>query len=39
MYQRIMAAIDGSETSALGLKEAIQLAKDQNAKHDCTSCP
>jgi nucleotide-binding universal stress UspA family protein len=32
MYQRIMAAIDGSETAARGLQEAIRLAKDQKAK-------
>ncbi len=32
MYQRIMVAIDGSETAERGLKEAVNLAKDQNAK-------
>jgi nucleotide-binding universal stress UspA family protein len=32
MYQRIMVAIDGSETSELGLQEAIKLALDQKAK-------
>lgn len=32
MYQRIMVAVDGSETSNRGLKEAIGLAKDQNAR-------
>jgi nucleotide-binding universal stress UspA family protein len=32
MYQRIMAAVDGSETAERGLKEAINLAKDQRAK-------
>lgn len=32
MYQRIMAAIDGSDTAERGLDEAIKLAKDQNAK-------
>ena len=32
MYQRIMVAVDGSETSQRGLMEAINLAKDQKAK-------
>jgi nucleotide-binding universal stress UspA family protein len=32
MYQRIMAAVDGSQTSDRGLNEAIKLAKDQNAQ-------
>jgi nucleotide-binding universal stress UspA family protein len=32
MYQRIMVAVDGSETSERGLDEAISLAKDQKAK-------
>jgi nucleotide-binding universal stress UspA family protein len=32
MYQRIMVAVDGSETAERGLKEAITLAKDQKAK-------
>lgn len=32
MYQRIMVAVDGSETSGRGLQEAINLAKDQKAK-------
>ena len=32
MYQRIMVAVDGSETSGRGLQEAIKLAKDQQAK-------
>ena len=32
MYQRIMVAIDGSDTSKRGLQEAINLAKNQNAK-------
>ncbi len=32
MYQRIMVAVDGSNTSTKGLKEAIALAKDQGAK-------
>lgn len=32
VYQRIMVAVDGSETSARGLAEAIGLAKDQQAK-------
>lgn len=31
MYQRIMVAVDGSDTSARGLQEAIGLAKDQKA--------
>ena len=31
MYQRILVAIDGSDTSDLALREAIRLAKDQNA--------
>jgi len=32
MYQRIMAAVDGSETAERGLNEAIRLAQDQKAK-------
>ncbi len=32
MYQRIMVAVDGSETAGRGLKEAINLAKDQKAR-------
>jgi len=32
MYKRILAAIDGSETSNLGLRHAIRLAKEQNAQ-------
>ena len=32
MYKKILVAIDGSPTSALGLKEAIRLAKDQSAR-------
>jgi nucleotide-binding universal stress UspA family protein len=32
MYHRIMVAVDGSDTSNRGLKEAIDLAKDQKAK-------
>lgn len=32
MYQRIMVAIDGSDTAARGLNEAIALAKDQKAR-------
>jgi len=32
MYQRILAPIDGSNTAARGLTEAIRLAKDQSAK-------
>jgi len=31
MYKRILVAIDGSITSDLALREAIGLAKDQNA--------
>lgn len=31
MYQRIMVAVDGSETATRGLQEAINLAKDQHA--------
>jgi len=30
-YNRILVALDGSETSNLALKEAIKLAKDQHA--------
>jgi len=32
MYKRILVAIDGSETSNLGLLHAIQLAKDQQGQ-------
>jgi len=32
MYQRIMVAVDGSETAERGLKEAITLAKEQRAR-------
>ena len=32
MYQKILVPIDGSETAALGLNEAIRLAKNQGAK-------
>jgi nucleotide-binding universal stress UspA family protein len=32
MYQRIMVAVDGSETSDRGLKEAIGLANDQKSR-------
>lgn len=32
MYKRIMVAVDGSETADRGLREAINLAKDQNAQ-------
>ena len=32
LYQRIMVTVDGSNTSIVALKEAIQLAKDQKAK-------
>jgi nucleotide-binding universal stress UspA family protein len=31
MYNHILVAVDGSETSNLALKEAIKLAKDQHA--------
>jgi nucleotide-binding universal stress UspA family protein len=31
MYKRILVAIDGSATSDLALREAIGLAKEQNA--------
>ena len=31
MYQKILVAVDGSETSNLALQEAIKLAKDQKA--------
>jgi nucleotide-binding universal stress UspA family protein len=31
MYKHILVAIDGSDTSDLALREAIRLAKDQNA--------
>ena len=32
MYERILVPVDGSETSHLGLTEAIQLAKSLNAR-------
>jgi nucleotide-binding universal stress UspA family protein len=32
MYKRILCPVDGSPTSNCGMSEAIQLAKDQNAK-------
>lgn len=32
MYKRILAPVDGSRTSNLGLKEAVHLAKDHHAK-------
>lgn len=32
MYKRILVPIDGSQTSTLGLNEAIKLSKDQKAK-------
>jgi nucleotide-binding universal stress UspA family protein len=32
MYRRILVPVDGSKTAALGLREAIRLAKNQRAK-------
>lgn len=32
MYQKILAPIDGSETSMVGLKEAVKLAKNQGSQ-------
>jgi len=32
MYKHILCPVDGSPTSNIGMQEAIQLAKDQNAK-------
>jgi nucleotide-binding universal stress UspA family protein len=32
MYRRILVPIDSSKTAALGLREAIRLARDQSAK-------
>lgn len=32
VYQRIMVAVDGSDTAQRGLQEAIRLAKDQKAR-------
>ncbi|ARB93739.1 universal stress protein [Legionella longbeachae] len=32
MYKQIMIAVDGSKASSLALKEAIELAKNQNSK-------
>ena len=32
MYKKILVPVDGSETSLLGLREAIRLAKNQKAK-------
>ena len=32
MYQRILVPVDGSNVSANGLREAMRLARDQNAK-------
>lgn len=32
MYKRILVPVDGSDTSALGLSEAIKLCKDQKAE-------
>ena len=31
MYKRLLVAVDGSDTSNLGLREAIELAKDQHS--------
>jgi nucleotide-binding universal stress UspA family protein len=31
MYKRILVPTDGSDTATAGLREAIKLAKDQNA--------
>ena len=31
MYNRILVAVDGSDTANLALKEAIKLAKDQHS--------
>lgn len=31
MYNRILVAVDGSDTSDLALREAIELAKDQHS--------
>ena len=31
MYRKLLVPVDGSETSLLGLGEAIRLAKDQKA--------
>ena len=31
MYKRVLVAVDGSDTSNLGLREAIELAKDQHS--------
>ena len=31
MYRKILVPIDSSPTAALGLREALRLAKDQNA--------
>ncbi|HVY22359.1 MAG TPA: universal stress protein [Steroidobacteraceae bacterium] len=32
MYQRILVPVDGSDVSANGLREAMRLARDQNAR-------
>jgi len=32
MYQRILVPVDGSEVSAIGLREAMRLAREQHAK-------
>ena len=32
MYRRILVPVDGSKTAALGLREAVRLAKEQRAK-------
>ncbi|MCE9642646.1 MAG: universal stress protein, partial [Betaproteobacteria bacterium] len=32
MYKRILVPVDGSQTSTLGLQEAMRIAKDQRAR-------
>lgn len=32
MYKRVLVAVDGSDTSNLGLREAMELAKDQHSE-------